>query len=263
MVLTFRSLPVFLSRPLRGHPPLGGGDFASKELFRQAEGTALLSGAFCQKHHRPHEINTEGPAIHSPLSLRAAKRRTPGWPLLPLRGNSPSGNLLIRRTDNESAKDGHRCPFGRFSESEDVTRRFLRFARNDIRYRFCVPSVEKRCHCEGRRPVAISRYAETMTNAPKTGTGVRPEVSANRRIPPGDSFASLGMTSGVGFAYHLPKSAEKPRPPYDGRGYVASVDYRYCLMDSEAFSGSSDTEMVSFMLLFSQNLAAQEMNSSP
>ena len=28
----------------------------------------------------------------SPLSLRGAKRRTPGWPLLPLRGNSPSGN---------------------------------------------------------------------------------------------------------------------------------------------------------------------------
>ena len=33
------------------------------------------------------------------LSFRGAERRTPGWPLLPLRGNSPSGNLLVRRTD--------------------------------------------------------------------------------------------------------------------------------------------------------------------
>ena len=33
-------------------------------------------------------------------SLRGAdRRRTPGWPLLPLRGNSPSGNLLVLRTN--------------------------------------------------------------------------------------------------------------------------------------------------------------------
>ena len=39
------------------------------------------------------------PSPRPPLSLRAAKRRTPGWPLLPLRGNSPSGNLLVECCD--------------------------------------------------------------------------------------------------------------------------------------------------------------------
>ena len=33
------------------------------------------------------------------LSLRGAKRRTPGWLLLPLRGNSPSGNPHPKRCD--------------------------------------------------------------------------------------------------------------------------------------------------------------------
>ena len=35
---------------------------------------------------------TEGPAVET--TVNASRRRTPGWPLLPLWGNSPSGNLL-------------------------------------------------------------------------------------------------------------------------------------------------------------------------
>ena len=41
------------------------------------------------------------------------------------------------------------------------------------------------------------------------------------------------------------------------------INYRYCLIRSEAFSGSSVTEMVIFMLLAAANPAAQLMNSSP
>ena len=54
---------------------------------------------------------------------------------------------------------------------------------------------------------------------------------------------------------------QKKPPPFLGAVYVAF--YRYCLMDSEARAGSSETVMVIFMLLVSQNLAAQAMNSSP
>ena len=55
---------------------------------------------------------------------------------------------------------------------------------------------------------------------------------------------------------------QKKPPPFRERFYVA-LDYRYCLIASEASAGSSETVMVIFMLLVSQNLAAQAMNSSP
>ena len=42
-----------------------------------------------------HRSQTEGPATKLPRHCEEGKaRRTPGWPLLPLRGNSPSGNPL-------------------------------------------------------------------------------------------------------------------------------------------------------------------------
>ena len=70
------------------------------------------------------------------------------------------------------------------------------------------------------------------------------------------------LSSPCGGAENGAGSRKNP-PPGSGAGYVVSLDYRYCLMVSEAFAGSSETEMVSFMLLDSQNLAAQAMNSSP
>ena len=51
--------------------------------------------------------------------------------------------------------------------------------------------------------------------------------------------------------------------PSLGAVLCSVFDYRYCLIVSEARAGSSETVMVIFMLLVSQNLAAQAMNSSP
>ena len=46
-----------------------------------------------------------------------------------------------------------------------------------------------------------------MTKAPKTGIGARFEDPVNRKMLPGDSFASLGMTSAIGPAYRLAKTS--------------------------------------------------------
>ena len=59
-------------------------------------GTAVLGVPQCARRQLP----TPGETARSPhLSFREAKPRTPGWPLLALRANSPSGNLLEHRTN--------------------------------------------------------------------------------------------------------------------------------------------------------------------
>ena len=81
-----------------------------------------------------------------------------------------------------------------------------------------------------------------------------PDPLTRATLPPGE---------GIFCPYEIPpQNAEKP-PPFLGAVLCSVFDYRYCLMASEALAGSSETEMVSFMLLLSQNLAAQAMNSSP
>ena len=78
------------------------------------------------------------------------------------------------------------------------------------------------------------------------------------------SFVPMAQMTGRSMiAPTPPKNRRKTPPIIKWAGLCSFFDYRYCLMASEALLGSSETEMVSFMLLLSQNLAAQAMNSSP
>ena len=82
------------------------------------------------------------------------------------------------------------------------------------------------------------------------------------RTNPPPPFSPPHKCGGKGPVLLFGPGAEKTAPKIGG-GLCSLCDYRYCLMVSEALAGSSETEMVSFMLLDSQNLAAQAMNSSP
>ncbi len=56
--------------------------------------------ALTVSQYAPNRLSHPGESARSPhLSFRGAKPRTPGWPLLALRANSPSGNLLEHCTN--------------------------------------------------------------------------------------------------------------------------------------------------------------------
>ena len=127
-----------------------------------------------------HRSQTEGPATKLPRHCEEGKaRRTPGWPLLPLRGNSPSGNPFSFRSLRDRAA---RCAAGvtdchALRARNDVViwwpvllfcsggHRGERHGGRSLRSEFHTPSVSQ-------RPVERAQWCDLTTGLPeRIGTG--------------------------------------------------------------------------------------------